>query len=164
MAVALLLAVPLLVRSRNELDLMALDDDTPRVLGIWLVRTRLLLLGTAALLTATAVSAIGVIAFVGLVAPHAARLVGSRHARVLPVSALLGALLVCLADTLGRTVIAPAQLPAGLLTALIGDAVLRVAAVAFAHRGGIPLSSRAAVLKKFHAPSIRAGGRGELVA
>lgn len=120
-AAALLLAVPVLARARVELDVMALDEDTPRVLGIRLERTRLLLLAGAALLTATAVSAVGVIAFVGLVAPHAARmLVGGRHVRVLPVTALLGALLVCLADVLGRTVIAPAQLPAGLLTALIG--------------------------------------------
>jgi ABC-type enterobactin transport system permease subunit len=54
-------------------------------------------------------------------APHAARaLVGARHARMLPVAALLGALLVSVADTLGRTVIAPGQLPAGLLAALVG--------------------------------------------
>ena len=63
----------------------------------------------------------GVIGFVGLVAPHAARaLVGARNARALPVTALLGALRVSVADTLGRTVIAPGQLPAGLLTALVG--------------------------------------------
>jgi ferric hydroxamate transport system permease protein len=68
-----------------------------------------------------AVAAVGVIAFVGLVAPHAARaLVGARHARALPVTVLLGGLLVSVADTLGRTVIAPAQLPAGLLAALVG--------------------------------------------
>jgi ferric hydroxamate transport system permease protein len=115
-----LVAVVLAAR-RNELDLLAVDDDTPQVLGIRLTRTRLVLLGAAALLTATAVSAIGVLAFVGLVAPHAARaLVGARHARVLPVAALLGAVLVGLADLLGRTVIAPAQLPAGALTSLIG--------------------------------------------
>ena len=120
-AAALVAVVPLLVRSRHELDLMALDDDTPRVLGIRLSRARLTMLAAAAALTATAVTAIGVVGFVGLVAPHAARaLVGSRHARVLPLAALLGALLVSVADTLGRTVIAPAQLPAGLLTAVIG--------------------------------------------
>lgn len=91
------------------------------MLGIRLVPTRLLLLGSAAALTAVSVSAVGVIGFVGLVAPHAARaIVGSRHVRVLPVAALLGATVVSLGDTLGRTVIAPAQLPAGLLTALIG--------------------------------------------
>lgn len=120
-AVALVVAAYLLTRSRDELDLMALDDDTPRVLGVPLGRTRLGLLAVAALLTASAVAAVGVIAFVGLVAPHAARaLVGARHARVLPVAMLLGGLLVCVADVLGRTVIAPAQLPAGLLTSVIG--------------------------------------------
>ncbi|GAA2539137.1 iron ABC transporter permease [Pseudonocardia hydrocarbonoxydans] len=119
--VALVLATVLLARARAELDLMALDDDTPRVLGIALGRTRLALLTVAALLTAAAVAAVGVISFVGLVAPHAARaLVGSRHTRVVPVAMLLGAVLVCLADLLGRAVIAPAQLPAGLLTAVIG--------------------------------------------
>ncbi|MER5455174.1 iron ABC transporter permease [Micromonospora sp. NPDC002389] len=120
-AIALLVLTPAVVAARRELDLMTLDDDTPRVLGVRLERTRLIALGAAALLTSTAVSAVGVIGFVGLVAPHAARaLVGGRHSRVLPVAALLGAALVSLADTLGRTVIAPAQIPAGLVTAMIG--------------------------------------------
>lgn len=119
--IALLVLTPAVVAARRELDLMALDDDTPRVLGVRLERTRLVALGAAALLTSTAVSAVGVIGFVGLVAPHAARaLVGGRHSRVLPVAALLGAALVSIADTLGRTVIAPAQIPAGLVTAMIG--------------------------------------------
>jgi iron complex transport system permease protein len=120
-ALALLAFTPVAVLARRELDLLALDDDTPRVLGVPLERARLLLLGGAALVTSTAVSAVGVIGFVGLVAPHAARaLVGARHSRTLPMAALLGALLVSLADTLGRAVIAPAQIPAGLVTALIG--------------------------------------------
>ncbi|MEO3770491.1 iron ABC transporter permease [Micromonospora sp. B9E7] len=119
--IALLVLTPAVVAARRELDLMALDDDTPRVLGVRLERTRLVALGAAALLTSTAVSAVGVIGFVGLVAPHAARaLVGGRHSRVLPVAALLGAALVSIADTVGRTVIAPAQVPAGLVTAMIG--------------------------------------------
>ncbi|MGW4679709.1 iron ABC transporter permease [Micromonospora taraxaci] len=119
--IALLVLTPAVVAARRELDLMALDDDTPRVLGVRLERTRLIALGAAALLTSTAVSAVGVIGFVGLVAPHAARaLVGGRHSRVLPVAALLGAALVSIADTLGRTIIAPAQVPAGLVTAMIG--------------------------------------------
>jgi ferric hydroxamate transport system permease protein len=120
-AVALLLAIPLLVRSRGDLDLLTLDDDTPQVLGVRLLPRRLVLLVVSALLTASAVSAVGVMAFVGLVAPHMARaLVGSSHARVLPMAALVGAVVVLVADTIGRTVIAPAQLPAGLLTALLG--------------------------------------------
>ncbi|GIF77186.1 iron ABC transporter permease [Asanoa siamensis] len=119
--VALLVALPLLAYARRDLDMLALDEDTPRVLGVRLERTRLVALVSAALLTSTAVSAIGVVGFVGLVAPHAARaLVGARHARALPVAALLGAVMVSAADTLGRTVIAPAQIPAGLVTALIG--------------------------------------------
>ena len=73
------------------------------------------------LLTATAVTVVGLIVFVGLIAPHLARaLVGSQHRRVIPVAALIGALVVSVADTAGRTVIAPAQIPAGLLTALLG--------------------------------------------
>ncbi|MQA82477.1 MAG: Fe(3+)-hydroxamate ABC transporter permease FhuB [Streptosporangiales bacterium] len=120
-AVMLVLAVVLAVLSHRHLDLLALDEDTPRVLGVRLEPVRLAILGVAVLLTAAAVSAAGVIGFVGLVAPHAARaVVGGRHRRVLAVSALFGATLVCVADTVGRTVIAPGQLPAGLLTALLG--------------------------------------------
>ncbi|GAA3592178.1 siderophore ABC transporter permease CdtC [Nonomuraea rosea] len=118
---ALLVVVPLLVWLRRDLDLLSLDEDTPRILGVPLEPVRLGALAGAVLLTSTAVSVIGVVGFVGLVAPHAARaLVGARHRRMLPVAALLGAVLVSLADTLGRTVIAPAQVPAGLVTALIG--------------------------------------------
>jgi ABC-type Fe3+-siderophore transport system permease subunit len=121
LALALLLSVPLLAALHRDLDILAQDDDTPRLLGIRVGRTRLLLLAVSVVLAAAAVAAVGVIGFVGLVAPHAARaLVGSRSRFVLPAAALLGALLVGVADTLGRTVIAPAQLPAGLLTALVG--------------------------------------------
>jgi len=81
----------------------------------------LTLLLVAAVLAALSVTAIGVIGFVGLVAPHAARaLVGARHSRVIPTAVLLGGLLVGIADTIGRTVIAPAQVPSGLVVALIG--------------------------------------------
>ncbi|GAA1740957.1 iron ABC transporter permease [Luedemannella helvata] len=119
--VALVVLTPLIASTHRDLDLMQLDDDTPRLLGVRVERSRLVALGAAALLAATAVSAVGVIGFVGLVAPHIARaLVGGAHARLLPVAALLGALLVSLSDTLGRTVIAPAQIPAGLVTAMVG--------------------------------------------
>ncbi len=120
-ALALVVLTPFVVRWRRDLDVLSVDDDVARVLGVRLERTRLGLLTITALLTAASVSAIGVVGFVGLIAPHLARsLVGSRHSRVIPVAVLLGALLVSLADTLGRTVIAPAQIPAGLLTSLIG--------------------------------------------
>ncbi|MFD9032279.1 iron ABC transporter permease [Streptomyces sp. NPDC059567] len=106
---------------RTELDLVSLDEDTPRLLGLSLGRGRLGFLLLSVLLSATAVAAAGTIGFVGLVAPHAARaLVGRQHARVVPVAVLLGAILVCTADLVGRTVIAPTQLGAGLMTAVIG--------------------------------------------
>jgi ABC-type Fe3+-siderophore transport system permease subunit len=120
-AVVLALALPLAFAVRRELDLLALDEDTPRLVGVRLERVRLSVLLLAALLAATSVAAVGVVGFLGLVAPHAARaLVGGRHSRVIPVSVLLGAVLLGLADAVGRSVIAPAQIPAGLMVALIG--------------------------------------------
>ncbi|NGN65807.1 iron ABC transporter permease [Streptomyces sp. A7024] len=121
LAIVLAVGVAVAVARRRELDLVSLDEDTPRLLGLDLGRSRLALLTLSVLLSAAAVAAAGTIGFVGLVAPHAARaLVGRQHVRVIPVALLLGAVLVCLADLLGRTVIAPAQLGAGLMTAVIG--------------------------------------------
>lgn len=119
--VALALTVPLLLAMHRELDLLTIDEDTPRILGVRLERARFLVLGLAAALAAISVVAVGVVGFVGLVAPHLARsLVGGRHLRAIPVAMLLGGILVGLADALGRTLVAPAQIPAGLLVALIG--------------------------------------------
>ncbi|AZC13319.1 iron ABC transporter permease [Microbacterium sp. ABRD28] len=121
LAIVLAIALPFALARRRDLDILAMDEDTPKLVGIRLERTRLALLVTAAVLAALGVVAVGVIGFVGLVAPHAARaLVGAKHGRSIPVAVLLGAVLVGVADTLGRTVIAPAQLPAGLVVALIG--------------------------------------------
>lgn len=119
--VALVLVVPLVYLGRRTLDLLALDDDTPAVLGVRLLQARTTHIAGAVVLTAAAVCVIGPVIFVGLVAPHLARaLVGGRHARVIPVAMLIGAVLVSLADTAGRTVIAPAQIPVGVAVALIG--------------------------------------------
>ncbi|WP_398692074.1 iron ABC transporter permease [Streptomyces atratus] len=120
-AAALALALPVLLGMRHRLDLLAVDEDTPRVVGVRPERTRFAVLAIAAVLAALSVIAVGVVGFVGLVAPHLARsLVGARHGRVIPVSMLLGGLLVCVADALGRTVVAPAQMPAGLMISLVG--------------------------------------------
>ncbi|MBF4584070.1 iron ABC transporter permease [Curtobacterium sp. VKM Ac-2865] len=120
-AVVLVVSLVVVAVRRRELDLVSLDEDTPRLLGIRLSRTRFWFLAVSVLLTATAIAAVGTIGFVGLVAPHAARaLVGRKHAAVVPVAVLLGAVLVCVGDVVGRTVIAPAQLGAGILTAVIG--------------------------------------------
>ncbi|MFD7934185.1 iron ABC transporter permease [Streptomyces sp. NPDC059755] len=120
-AVALALALPVLLAMRGRLDLLAVDEDTPRIVGVRVERTRFAALTIAAVLAALSVIAVGVVGFVGLVAPHLARsLVGARHGRAIPVAILLGALLVCVADALGRTLVAPAQVPAGLMIALVG--------------------------------------------
>lgn len=120
-AIVLVVAVPLTLLLSRTLDLVSLDEDVPRILGVPLSRARLGLLSVAAVLTAAAACVVGALAFVGLVAPHAARaLVGANHRRAVPVAIALGALLVSVADTLGRTVLAPTQLAAGLVTALIG--------------------------------------------
>ncbi|WP_432162634.1 iron ABC transporter permease [Streptomyces tendae] len=120
-AVALVLALPVLLAMRGSLDLLAVDEDTPRLVGVKVEHTRLTALGIAAVLAALSVVAVGVVGFVGLVAPHLARsLVGARHGRAVPVAMLLGAVLVCVADALGRTLVAPAQIPAGLMIALVG--------------------------------------------
>ncbi|MFH8973826.1 iron ABC transporter permease [Streptomyces sp. NPDC017890] len=120
-AVALALALPVLLAMRGRLDLLAVDEDTPRIVGVRVERTRFAALAIAAVLAALSVIAVGVVGFVGLVAPHLARsLVGARHGRAIPVAMLLGGVLVCVADALGRTLVAPAQVPAGLMIALVG--------------------------------------------
>jgi iron complex transport system permease protein len=120
-AVVLLVATPIVLAMSRQLDLLAIDEDTPRIFGVRRDGARLTLLTIAAVLAAVSVVAVGVIGFVGLVAPHLARsLVGARHGRIVPVAMLLGGLLVGVADILGRTLIAPAQVPAGLMMALVG--------------------------------------------
>lgn len=108
-------------RSARELDLLQFDETTPRVLGVEVGRERLVHIGLAVILTGVATASIGTIAFVGLVAPHAARmLIGKRHAELLPLTVITGAGLVVVGDFVGRVLIAPSQLPAGLVVSLIG--------------------------------------------
>ena len=105
----------------RDLDVIQIDDSTPRILGVNVVQHRVILILIALLLVTVTTVTIGVIAFVGLVAPHVARLiVGARHAVLLPLASLIGAVLVVCADALGRTIVAPGQIPAGLATAIIG--------------------------------------------
>jgi iron complex transport system permease protein len=113
--------VALALMSFRQLDLIGLGDPVARGLGQRADLVRALMIVLCTLISGAAVAAAGLIGFVGLVAPHLARrLVGPMHGKLLPVSALIGALLVLCADLLGRTVMAPAQLPAGLVVALIG--------------------------------------------
>lgn len=115
--------LPLLLL-RWRADALLLSDDEVRALGVRLPALRLSLVVGATLMTAATVAAAGIIGWIGLVVPHAARLlVGAPFARLLPVSMLLGALLMLAIDTVGRS-IGPAELPPGVLTALIGAPVL----------------------------------------
>lgn len=105
----------------RPLDALVLGEETAESLGLGRAHGRLAIVVAATLTTAAAVSVAGVIGFVGLVAPHAARMLfGGRHAVLVPASCLLGALLLLVADALARTVVAPQEIPVGILTALVG--------------------------------------------
>ncbi len=105
----------------RSLDVMALGDRAARAGGVHVNRVRLIALIAAVLLVAGGVAMVGVIAFVGLVVPHAARLLlGPRHAWVIAGSALLGAVLILWSDTIARSIAAPVELPLGVVTAAIG--------------------------------------------
>lgn len=109
------------VASGRSLNLLAHGELTAATLGVSIRPLRRLIYVLASLLTAVAVTSAGSIGFVGLVVPHMLRLRGVRDHRVLlPAAALLGGSLLVFADTLARTVLAPRQLPVGILTALIG--------------------------------------------
>lgn len=121
LALWLIIPVTLAWLSSRELDVLRFGDNAARALGqkINLVRALMILLCT--LISGAAVASSGLIGFVGLIAPHMARrLVGPSHVNVFPVAALIGAVLVAVADLVGRMIIAPAQIPAGIVTALIG--------------------------------------------
>jgi len=103
------------------LDAFAFGQDAAASLGVRVARTRIVLLCATALLTAALVAAAGAIGFVGLVLPHAARaLTGPGHTRLLPATALSGAVFLVWVDTLARTVLDPQEVPVGVVTSLIG--------------------------------------------
>ena len=129
--------VLLVLACARGLDALALGDDTARALGHRVRWVRGAAALGATLLTAAAVAAAGPIAFVGLAVPHLARRLVSGsagHRAVLPLSALLGAALLMGADVAGRVVRAPAEVPAGVMTALVGVPVL----VVLVRRRGVP--------------------------
>ncbi|MCT6736459.1 FecCD family ABC transporter permease [Rhodococcus qingshengii] len=105
----------------RALDAFAFGEDAASSLGVNVWRVRVTLLLATALMTAVIVSVAGAIGFVGLVLPHAARaLAGSNHRRLLPASALIGSIFLVWVDAVARTAIAPQELPAGVVTALVG--------------------------------------------
>jgi iron complex transport system permease protein len=110
-----------LLAHRRVLDVMAVGDDEAAGLGLHPARSRLIVVIAASLGTAAAVSASGLIGFVGIIVPHFVRLLAGRSNRsVLPLSLVFGAAFLCATDLLARTIAAPAEIPIGVVTAFFG--------------------------------------------
>jgi iron complex transport system permease protein len=125
LALGLACALPVALRVARALDALTLGEDSARSLGLPLPQVRLLLVSLLALCTALAVSQAGLIAFVGLVAPHVVRrLAPSSHAFLLGASALTGGVLLLAADVAARALLAPQELPVGILTGVLGGSYL----------------------------------------
>lgn len=117
----LLILIPFALYKAHRLDLLGLNESVATGIGVSVERERAILLITAVALAASAVSVAGGIAFIGLMAPHIAKsLVGPRHRLNLPVAILLGSFLLLLADTIGRNILEPEGIPAGIIVSLIG--------------------------------------------
>ncbi len=110
-----------LVAHRRVLDVLAVGEDEAGTLGVSVARTRTIIVATASLATAAAVAVSGLIGFVGIIVPHAIRLVaGASYRVILPLSILFGGAFLALADLAARTVTAPAEIPIGVVTAFVG--------------------------------------------
>ena len=121
----------------NRLNVITFGDDQARAMGINPAATRFVAFAVAAFITAIAVSLSGLIGFVGLIVPHAVRLVfGPDHRQLLPIAALTGAGFLVCADTIARTVIAPAQLPVGVITAIAGGPFFLILLAKYSRRLG----------------------------
>jgi iron complex transport system permease protein len=117
----LVILVPFVLYKANRLNILGLGDPAAVGLGLNIGKERAVLLMAAVALAAAAVSVTGSIAFIGLMAPHLAKaLVGPRHQLFLPVAILLGGWLLLAADTIGRNILEPSGIPAGVMAALIG--------------------------------------------
>ncbi|MCX7912802.1 MAG: iron chelate uptake ABC transporter family permease subunit [Dehalococcoidales bacterium] len=105
----------------RPLNIMQLDEEQAQQLGVNVERLKVILLSAATLITAASVAFVGTIGFVGIIIPHAVRLVwGADHRYLLPLAMLSGAIFMILADLLARTVLAPAEIPIGVITAICG--------------------------------------------
>jgi len=119
--ICLIIGFVVLYAQSLKLNLLVQGEETATHLGVHVERTKQGLLIITSLMISVAVSLAGIIGFVGIMVPHAMRLVfGSDHRLLLPVSALFGASFLILADTIARVVLAPAELPVGVITALCG--------------------------------------------
>lgn len=117
----ILLGLAVAIPFTRDLNLLLLGEEQASTMGLSVERRKLMLLAIGSFLTAAAVSLSGLVGFVGLVVPHITRLVlGPDHRLLLPAATLVGALFLVLADLVARTVIAPAEMPVGIITALVG--------------------------------------------
>ncbi|RLT28261.1 MAG: iron ABC transporter permease [Chloroflexi bacterium] len=117
----LVVGITVLLVYARVLNVLQLDEEQADQLGVDVSRTRMAVLTAASLTAATAVAMAGVIGFVGLIVPHVVRIVfGVDYRRVLPLSALLGAVFLIAADMLARTVLRPQEVPVGIVTAMVG--------------------------------------------
>jgi iron complex transport system permease protein len=117
----LIAGMALLILYARPLNIMQLDEEQAQQLGINVEQLKLVLLAAATLITAAAVSFVGTIGFVGILIPHAVRLLwGPDYRFLLPLSVLAGAIFLIAADLLARTIAAPEEIPIGVITALCG--------------------------------------------
>ncbi|MEB1808698.1 MAG: iron ABC transporter permease [Bacillaceae bacterium] len=125
----------ILLFNAKELNALAFGEETAKHLGVNIQARKLMILFGAALLTGSAVAVSGAIGFVGLVIPHLTRLIwGPDHRHLLPLSVLIGGGFLVLTDLVARTLIAPTELPIGVITALIGGPVFAIILIRQRHR------------------------------
>lgn len=116
--------IPLLMWKTWDVNILNSGDETAESIGVNVKRTKMFIMMVSAILTAGVVCFVGAIAFVGLVAPHICRMIiGADNRFLLPASAMFGAVLLLLADTIARTIVPPLVIPIGIVTAIIGSPV-----------------------------------------
>ncbi len=120
-----------------QLNAISFGEDDARSMGVNTTRTRTIAFAVAAAITAIAVSLSGLVGFVGLIVPHGVRLVfGPDHRQLLPLSGIVGAIFLVAADTLARIIVAPAQLPVGVVTAIVGGPFFLVLLIKYTRKVG----------------------------
>jgi len=120
-ALCILIGIAALFTICNKLNILSFGDDQAKNLGVNTAKIKFIAFIFSSLITAIAVSLTGLIGFVGLIVPHTVRIItGPDHRILLPVSTIAGAIFMILADTIARTIVAPAQLPVGVITAIAG--------------------------------------------
>ena len=135
--VCILFGIIVLFGICNKLNVLTFGEDEAKGLGVETVKIRFIAFGFAAFITAIAVSLSGLIGFVGLIIPHAVRLVlGPDHRQLLPISAITGAAFLVAADTIARIIVAPAQLPVGVITAIAGGPFFLVLLAKYSRKVG----------------------------